>query len=103
MHHKDPAAPGHQSTSNGLLPAFNGNTKPLKYRALDQLFALEFLSHAMDRGRHGPRRDRPYRLGFRAAWQSPAVGLWKHSRVASSGAGTAVAGWPRTGLDGVAN
>jgi len=24
----DPAAPGHQPSSNGLLPAFDGNTKP---------------------------------------------------------------------------
>jgi hypothetical protein len=30
MHHMDPAMPGHQSSSGGLLPAFNGNTKPLK-------------------------------------------------------------------------
>src|SRR5713226_8790680 len=37
--------------------------------------ALEFLSDA----RHGPRRDRPYRLGFRAAWQSwqSAYGAFK--------------------------
>jgi hypothetical protein len=84
MHHKDPAAPGHQSTSDGLLPAFNGNTKPLKSRALDQLLRIGILSDALDRGCHGPRRDRPYRLGFRTAWQSPAVGLWKHSRLASS-------------------
>jgi NAD(P)-dependent dehydrogenase (short-subunit alcohol dehydrogenase family) len=39
-HHTDPAAPGHQSTSDGLLPAFNANTKPLKFHALDQLLRI---------------------------------------------------------------
>jgi hypothetical protein len=72
MHHTDPAAPGHQSTSNGLLPAFNANTKPLKSRALDRLLRVGILSDA----RHRPRRDHPYRLNFRAAWQSRQVGLW---------------------------
>src|SRR5713101_571820 len=43
MHHKDPAAPGHQSASDGLLPAFKANTKPLKYRALDQLLRIGIL------------------------------------------------------------
>jgi NAD(P)-dependent dehydrogenase (short-subunit alcohol dehydrogenase family) len=44
MHHTDLAAPGHQSTSDGLLPAFNGNTKPLKSRALDQVLRIGILS-----------------------------------------------------------
>jgi hypothetical protein len=38
MHHMDPAASGHLSSSGGLLPAFNGNTKPLKYQDLDEAF-----------------------------------------------------------------
>jgi hypothetical protein len=54
MHHTDPAAPGHQSTSDGLLPAFKGNTKPLKYRAWDQLLRIGIMSDAG----HGARHDR---------------------------------------------
>jgi hypothetical protein len=46
MHHMEPAAPGHQSSSGGLLPAFNGNTKPLKYRDLDELLCHGILCKA---------------------------------------------------------
>jgi hypothetical protein len=70
MHHTDPAAPGHQSTSDGLLPAFKANTKPLKYRAWDQLLRIGIMSDAG----HGPRLDHPYRLDLRAARQSQPVG-----------------------------
>src|SRR5450432_2184945 len=69
MHHTDPAAPGHHSTSDGLLPAFNANTKPLKSHALDQL--LRILMPAM-----GHRTIVKYRLGFRAARPSRPVGPW---------------------------
>jgi hypothetical protein len=83
MHHTDPAAPGHQSTSNGLLPAFNANTKPLKSRALDQLLRVGILSDA----RHRPRRDHPYRSISALHGNPGGVGLW--SKI--SGAGTAAA------------
>jgi hypothetical protein len=72
MHHKDPTAPGHQPSSDGLLPAFNGNTKPLKYRALDQLLRIGIPSDA----RHGPRR--PTGRDCRATRKTEALtsGLW---------------------------
>jgi hypothetical protein len=47
----DPAPPGHQSSSGGLLPAFNGNTKPLKYRDLDELLCRGILCKAARRKR----------------------------------------------------
>jgi hypothetical protein len=47
----DPAAPGHQSSSGGLLPAFNGNTKPLKYRDWMSFCAAEFYARLRDEKR----------------------------------------------------
>jgi hypothetical protein len=98
MHHTDPAAPGHHSTSDGLLPAFKGNTKPLKSRALDQL--LRVLMRAM-----GPRRDHPYRLDFRAAWQSRLWSIqgWRPHAPASHGRSGGYFSWISGGLQGVAN
>src|SRR3981081_3158147 len=81
-----------------LLPAFNGNTKSLKSRALDQLLRVGILSDA----RHPPRQIVKYRLGFRAARQSRRVGPWRiqgwrhHADPAEiSRAGTAVTRWLR--------
>src|ERR1019366_2516313 len=36
-HHTGPAPPGHQPFRSGLLPAFNGNTKPLQPAVLGQI------------------------------------------------------------------
>jgi NAD(P)-dependent dehydrogenase (short-subunit alcohol dehydrogenase family) len=42
----DPPPPDHQSSSGGLLPAFNGNTKPLKYRDFAELLCRGILCKA---------------------------------------------------------
>jgi hypothetical protein len=84
------------------LPAFNTNTKPLKFHALDQL--LRILMRAV-----GPPHDHQYRLGFRAARHSGqlAHGAFEGGgttliQLKYPGAGTAVARWGLR-LQGVAN
>jgi hypothetical protein len=75
MHHMDPAAPGHHSTSDGLLPAFNANTKPLKSHALDQL--LRILMRAVG------HRTMVNIASVSAQHGNPASWPMGHSRVAS--------------------
>jgi hypothetical protein len=76
------------------LPAFNRNTKPLKSRALDQLLrALKLcLMRALGHGAI-------FNASVSGSTDNPgrsADGAFKGGEI--SGAGTAVARWPRTGL-----